>query len=100
MIIQHLHFHDHNTQLSIMPSDTQPHPDQRGVEPHPSIPKNVMGEVDYVPHPEKSIPVSEARQAIQKKIIDLYCGSASEADMKVYAEQSVYDDPFSYCDTR
>ncbi|KAE8332551.1 hypothetical protein BDV39DRAFT_167186 [Aspergillus sergii] len=83
-----------------MPSSTSPHPDQRGVEPHPERPKNVNGEVDYVPHPERSISISPARAAIQKSIIALYGGSASEDDMKVYAEQAIYDDPFSYCDTR
>ncbi|RYP89504.1 hypothetical protein DL770_004374 [Monosporascus sp. CRB-9-2] len=67
-----------------MPSDTQPHPDQRGVEPHPKRPRNVAGEVDYVPHPEKSIPISPSRKAIQQSIINLYCGSASEKDMAVY----------------
>ncbi|KAB8226375.1 hypothetical protein BDV33DRAFT_197372 [Aspergillus novoparasiticus] len=83
-----------------MPSSTSPHPDQRGVEPHPERPKNVNGEVDYVPHPERSISISPARAAIQKSIIALYGGSASADDMKVYAEQAIYDDPFSYCDTR
>ncbi|KAK6812570.1 hypothetical protein RU639_011734 [Aspergillus parasiticus] len=83
-----------------MPSSTSPHPDQRGVEPHPELPTNVIGEVDYVPHPERSISISPAREAIQKSIIALYGGSASEDDMKVYAEQAIYDDPFSYCDTR
>lgn len=58
------------------------------------------GEVDYVPHPERSISISPTRAAIQKSIIALYGGSASEDDMKVYAEQAIYDDPFSYCDTR
>ncbi|KAL8748762.1 MAG: hypothetical protein Q9199_008074, partial [Rusavskia elegans] len=27
-------------------------------------------------------------------------GSASEEDMRVYAEKAVYDDPWSFCDTR
>ncbi|KAE8155162.1 hypothetical protein BDV25DRAFT_135210 [Aspergillus avenaceus] len=83
-----------------MPSSTSPHPDQRGVEPHPDLPRNVNGGVDYEPHPENSITISPARAAIQKSIISLYSGSASENDMKVYAEQAIYDDPFSYCDTR
>ncbi|RYP07659.1 hypothetical protein DL765_009076 [Monosporascus sp. GIB2] len=61
-----------------MPSDTQPHPDQRGVEPHPERPRNVAGQVDYVPHPEKSIPISPSRKAIQQSITNLYCGSALE----------------------
>ncbi|KAI0019152.1 hypothetical protein F4780DRAFT_747906 [Xylariomycetidae sp. FL0641] len=83
-----------------MPSSTIPHPDQRGVEPHPERPRNINGDVDYVPHPEKLLDVPPGRKAIQQKIINLYCGSASEEDMKVYAEKAIYDDPFSYCDTR
>ncbi|KAI1336983.1 hypothetical protein F5Y15DRAFT_391925 [Xylariaceae sp. FL0016] len=83
-----------------MPASTSPHPDQRGLEPHPARPRNVDGEVDYVPHPEKLIDVSSSRKEIQQKIIKLYCGSASEEDMEVYTEQAIYDDPFSYCDTR
>ncbi|RYO90362.1 hypothetical protein DL766_001175 [Monosporascus sp. MC13-8B] len=67
-----------------MPSDTQPHPDQRGVEPLPERPRNIAGEVDYVPHPEKSIPISPSRTAIQQSIINLYSGSASEKDMDVH----------------
>ncbi|KXT13712.1 hypothetical protein AC579_10078 [Pseudocercospora musae] len=83
-----------------MPSDTQPHPDQRGVEPHPDRPRNVDNDVDYAPDTEASKPLSESRQAIMKHTLNLYCGKASEEDMSVYAEQSIYDDPFSYCDTR
>jgi hypothetical protein len=33
-------------------------------------------------------------------ICRLYSGSASEEDMQVYAEKAIYDDPWSYCDTR
>ncbi|RYP75885.1 hypothetical protein DL771_002149 [Monosporascus sp. 5C6A] len=67
-----------------MASDTQPHPGQRGVEPYPKGPRNVAGEVDYVPHPEKSIPIPPSRKAIQQSIINLYCGSASEKAMAGY----------------
>lgn len=83
-----------------MPLDTQPHPDPRSVEPHPEPARNVNNEVDYAPHPESSIPISPSRHEILKHITNLYSGSASESDMAVYAEQSIYDDPFSYCDTR
>ncbi|KAI0173551.1 hypothetical protein GGR52DRAFT_391202 [Hypoxylon sp. FL1284] len=83
-----------------MPSSTSPHPDQRGVEPHPDRPRNVTGDVDYTPDPSKSVSISPSRKEIQQKILNLYCGSASEEDMKVYAEKAIYDDPFSYCDTR
>ena len=86
--------------LDIMPHDTKPHPDPGSVEPHPERPRNVAGGVDYMPHPEKSKPLTESRAEIKQHITNLYCGSASEADMAVYAEQAVYDDPFSFCDTR
>lgn len=84
----------------IMPSSTSSHPDQRGVEPHPAPPRNINGDADYEPHPENSISISPARAEIQRHILSLYDGSASKDDMDVYAEQAVYDDPFSYCDTR
>lgn len=83
-----------------MPPTTSPHPNQRGIEPHPDLPHNAAHEVDYTPHPENSLPLPPSRQSIQDHIIALYCGSASAEDMSVYAEQAVYDDPFSYCDTR
>ena len=35
-----------------------------------------------------------------RKITSLYSGSATEEDMKVYAAEAVYDDPWSFCDTR
>ncbi|KAL3450424.1 hypothetical protein BJX65DRAFT_305261 [Aspergillus insuetus] len=77
-----------------MPSSTQPHPAQREVEPHPSPPES------YTPHPGSSLPLPPHRASILQKIQSLYRGSASESDMSVYAEKSIYDDPFSYCDTR
>ncbi|KAL4753338.1 hypothetical protein BDW72DRAFT_201677 [Aspergillus terricola var. indicus] len=83
-----------------MPSSTLSHPDQRGAEPHPTPPRNINNDVDYEPHPENSISISPARAKIQERILSLYGGSASEDDMNVYAEQAIYDDPFSYCDTR
>jgi hypothetical protein len=55
---------------------------------------------DYEPYPEKSIPLDEGRRKIMQSILNLYGGSASKEDMLVYAEESVYDDPFSFCDTR
>ena len=66
--------------------------------PDPS--QNTSSGVDYEPHPEKSIPISDSQDAIVKAICRLYSGSASEEDMQVYAEESVYDDPWSFCDTR
>ena len=58
------------------------------------------GEIDYEPHPQNSITIEPARQKIVQSICNLYSGSASEEDMQVYAEKAVYDDPWSYCDTR
>ncbi len=63
-------------------------------------PHNVSADVDYEPHPEQSINISPEHEAIIKNITNLYSGSCSEADMQVYAEKSIYDDPVSYCDTR
>ena len=56
--------------------------------------------VDYEPHPETSIKVSPEHEQIVRHITNLYSGSANEEDMRVYAEKAVYDDPWSYCDTR
>ena len=62
--------------------------------------QNAETNVDYEPHPEKSLKVSSEHQRIVKAITSLYSGSASEEDMQVYAEKAIYDDPWSYCDTR
>ena len=57
-------------------------------------------DVDYEPHPERSVPISSENQRIVQSITGLYSGSASKADMDVYAAEAIYDDPWSYCDTR
>lgn len=62
--------------------------------------QNAPTDVDYTPHPERSLKVGPEREAIVKAITNLYSGSASEEDMSVYAEKAVYDDPWSFCDTR
>jgi len=62
--------------------------------------RNVSDNVDYEPHPEKSLKVSQRHEQIIQHITNLYCGSSNEADMQVYAEKAIYDDPYSYCDTR
>jgi hypothetical protein len=66
--------------------------------PDPS--QNSSSGVDYEPHPERSIKVEPDREKIVQSICNLYSGSASEEDMQVYAAEAVYDDPWSYCDTR
>jgi len=78
--------------------------DPRQYEPNPDpsalTTKNASNEVDYEPHPEQSLPIPENQQKILRSITALYSGSASEEDMQAYAEKSIYDDPWSYCDTR
>ncbi|KAK9773402.1 putative SnoaL-like domain-containing protein [Seiridium cardinale] len=95
-------------------------------EPRPdaqALASNAEGEVDYEPRPDQSIKISPEHQQIMQRIIKLYSGSASEEDMQgtyafeansnaprvdvrlimigiVYDKDAVYDDPFSYCDTR
>ena len=53
------------------------------------LPNGVNKDVDYEPHPEKSLHISSQHQAIVKAITNLYSGSCSEDDMKVYAEKSM-----------
>jgi hypothetical protein len=62
--------------------------------------QNSSSGVDYEPHPEKSIKLEPEREKIVQSICNLYSGSASEDDMMVYGKEAVYDDPWSYCDTR
>ncbi|KAF2248958.1 hypothetical protein BU26DRAFT_426620, partial [Trematosphaeria pertusa] len=52
------------------------------------------------PDPEKSIPLEPERERIVQSICNLYSVSASEEDMHVYAAGAIYDDPWSFCDTR
>lgn len=77
----------------------EPHPDPEQLTGNEST-KNVSKDVDYEPHPERSIAVSEQHKEIIAHITNLYCGSCDKADMEVYAEKAIYDDPYSYCDTR
>ena len=54
-------------------------------EPRPDAHKlagDVNGKVDYEPHPEKSIKISNEHEQIMQKIVNLYSGSASEDDMQ------------------
>jgi len=69
--------------------------------PDPSISThNVSKDADYEPHPEKSVSITPQHQETVDAITRLYSGSASESDMQVYAASAIYDDPWSYCDTR
>ena len=78
--------------------EKRPDPVELTHNPDPS--KNSSTGVDYEPYPEKSIQLEPERERIVQSICNLYSGSASEEDMQVYAEESVYDDPWSFCDTR
>ncbi|KAE8443378.1 hypothetical protein EG329_001936 [Mollisiaceae sp. DMI_Dod_QoI] len=80
------------------PASHEPNPDPQALTSNPG--NNSSTGVDYEPHPESSIPLSPERQKIIDSITSLYSGSASESDMQVYAEKAIYDDPWSYCDTR
>ena len=86
-----------------MPNVSSETPQDHEVRPDPSAltGQHNVSDVDYEPHPsEQRITLPPARQHIVDSICRLYSGSASEEDMQVYAEKSVYDDPWSYCDTR
>lgn len=85
----------------------EPHPsaeistkniNQTNVNDHDS--QNVTKDIDYEPHPSSSQTPSAAHAQTITHITNLYSGSASETDMSVYATKAIYDDPFSYCDTR
>ena len=78
----------------------EPRPNPQNLTANPDPSHNSSTGVDYEPHPEHSIPVPPERENIVKCITNLYSGSASEEHMKVYAAEAIYDDPWSYCDTR
>ncbi|KAL8667861.1 MAG: hypothetical protein Q9202_000326 [Teloschistes flavicans] len=78
----------------------EPRPDPQTLTSNPNPSQNASTDVDYTPHPDSSIQIPPEREAIVKAITNLYSGSASKEDMEVYAEKAVYDDPWSFCDTR
>ncbi|KAI1613017.1 hypothetical protein EDD37DRAFT_648537 [Exophiala viscosa] len=78
----------------------EPHPNPHKLAGDDADPRNVSKNVDYEPHPERSVSISPEHKKIVDTITRLYCGSASEDDMQVYAAKAIYDDPLSYCDTR
>ncbi|KAK4565703.1 hypothetical protein LTR86_003551 [Recurvomyces mirabilis] len=82
------------------PKQYEIRPDPQQLTGHDDQSRNTSTGVDYDPNPENSIKLPPSRQKIVDAITRLYSGSASEEDMQVYAEKSVYDDPWSYCDTR
>lgn len=79
----------------------EPNPDPVRLTRDDGARRGLVGkDVDYEPRPERSLKISQEHQLIIRRITSLYSGSASEDDMQVYAEKSIYDDPLSYCDTR
>ncbi|MCJ1465135.1 hypothetical protein MMC07_003751 [Pseudocyphellaria aurata] len=78
----------------------EPRPNPQSLTSSSSPSKNSSSGVDFEPHPEDSIQIPLDRERIVKCITNLYSGSASKEDMQVYAAEAVYDDPWSYCDTR
>jgi hypothetical protein len=56
-------------------------------------PGSVSKDVDYEPHPERSLKLSPEDQCIADAFPSLNSGSASEEDMQVYDEKAIYDDP-------
>lgn len=54
----------------------------------------------YTPDPSTSLPLPPDRSVLVQDIISLYAGNPSESAMRHYHENSIYDDPFSFCDTR
>ncbi|MDI1485832.1 MAG: hypothetical protein OHK93_004021 [Ramalina farinacea] len=78
----------------------EPHPDPQALTSNPDESQNSSTGVDYEPHPESSLKITQERQHIIDSISRLYSGSCSEDDMRVYAKEAIYDDPWSYCDSR
>ena len=78
----------------------EPRPDAQALTGSGDSQTHNVRTADYEPHPERSLAISGEHEQIVKHITNLYSGSASELDMKVYAEKAIYDDPLSYCDTR
>ena len=78
----------------------EPRPDAKELTGHGDGTHGMQKDVDYEPHPERSLKVSAEHQHIIDAITNLYSGSCSEEDMQVYDEKAIYDDPLSYCDTR
>ena len=86
---------------SANPADHEIRPHAQKLTGNSNPDKNTNPGVDYEPHPEQqTIKLEPERQRIVDAICRLYSGSASAEDMQVYDDKAVYDDPWSYCDTR
>ena len=89
------------TSAQILQDKYEIRPDPQTLTHNTSDPaQNSKTDVDSEPHPEQSVPTSAENEKIVNAITSLYSGSASKEDMEVYAEKAIYDDPWSYCDTR
>jgi hypothetical protein len=86
--------------MATNPASYEPHPNPQALTSNANPEHNSSSGVDYEPHPEISISISPERKKLIDSIMRLYSGSASEEDMQGYAEKVIYDDPWSYCDTR
>ena len=86
--------------MSVPLAEHEPRPDPQELTANADSSLNASSGVDYEPHPEHSLKIPPEREEIIRKITSLYSGSASEDDMMVYAKEAVYDDPWSFCDTR
>lgn len=89
-----------DTRASALEKEFEIRPDPIALTQNPDPSKNRSSGVDYEPYPEKSLKLEPEREKIVQSICNLYSGSASKEDMMVYAEEAIYDDPWSYCDTR
>lgn len=89
-----------DTRASALENKFEKHPDPVALTQNPDSSKNSSSGVDYEPYPEESIKLEPEQEKIVQAICNLYSGSASKEDMMVYAEEAIYDDPWSYCDTR
>jgi hypothetical protein len=89
-----------DTRAARLEEEFEKRPDPVALTQNADPAQNSSSGVDYEPHPEKSIQLEPAREKIVQAICNLYSGSASEEDMMVYGKEAIYDDPWSYCDTR
>lgn len=89
-----------DTRAQRLEDEFEKRPDPVSLTQNSDPSQNSSSGVDYEPHPEKSIELEPEREKIVQSICNLYSGSASKEDMMVYAEEAIYDDPWSYCDTR
>jgi len=78
----------------------EPRPDTTALTSSSNPTDNAPTGVKYEPNLSTSLPTPPERPEIIRKITNLHSGSASEDDMLVYAKEAVYDDPWSFGDTR